>query len=523
MSKFSYLLLLLVFNLSAQTDTDTAAITYHQHIAPILQTNCTPCHQTNKIAPMSLTNYKEVVAYGKMIAHVTQIGLMPPFIADEPTEHNTFKNEKRLLEKEIQLIQTWMQQGFLEGKPPQEKTTVTSISTLKDKDFDVTISMSEAFEQYGVYYDQYKVFVLPTHFKEDKWISAIEFVAGNPQIVRHATISLDTSKQAQKWDDWDPQYGYFSFGTLGFVPSESHWYSWNPSQSYTQFPANQAKFLPKNATLLLHLHYGPTGYPQKDSSSIRLKFATKPKPTSKLKIPQTAALIHSFNMTNDTFFIATNEKTRYHAKFTVPFDMQLFGLYPQAHYLGRKWEVFAVEPNQRQAEVLLKIKDWNFHWKQFFEYQTPKILKKGTVVHALAEYDNTSTNLSNPNDPPRNMAWGKRMYEELFLVYFNFAAHSLSNAPKPAFQISFTSTNIIHPQFEVPISVEQPTQLTFEVKDFEGNTLLQLFKNQAFKKGEHAIVVDLKELRYGNYYFCLKSENEEVNRTFIYLPKSFMD
>ncbi|MEZ4888420.1 MAG: hypothetical protein R3E32_27075 [Chitinophagales bacterium] len=508
-------LLMLTFNTYAQTQN---SINYHQHIAPILQLKCVPCHQTNQIGPMSLSNYKEVAAYGKMIAHVTQIGLMPPFLADEPTKPHTFKGDKRLSQEEINKIQSWMQQGFLEGEANQKKQPFPKPLSLSEPD--AVISISEAFEQYGVYYDQYRVFALPTNFEEDKWVSAIEFVAGNPKIVRHATISVDTSNQVKVWDDWDPQYGYFSFGTPGFVPTESLWYSWNPSQSYSQFPANQAKFLPKNATLLLHIHYGPTGVPQKDSSAIRLKFSPKPTPQT----IQTAPLIHPFNMTNDTFLIAANERTRYHAKFTVPFDIELFGLYPQAHYLGRKWEIFAVAPNNREAEVLLKIKDWDFHWKQFFEYQAPKILKKGTVIHALAEYDNTLENLANPNDPPRTMLWGKRMYEELFLVYFSFNPHTNPTMNTSKFYLLPTATNIIHSDFEVQIEAKKSIEnLTFEIIDFEGNTVLQFFENKSFKKGKHKLQIDLKKLKYGNYYFHLQNEKVEENRIFAYFPKGFFE
>ncbi len=518
MSKPTFLLLqfllALTFNIHAQNP-----VTYHQDIAPILQLKCVPCHQNQNIGAMPLTHYKEVAAYGKMIAHVTKIGLMPPFLADEPTDTHTFKNDKRLSQQEIQLIQSWMQQGFLEGEATN-KTKKNPHSSTSMTNPDAVLSMSQAFEQYGVYYDQYRVFVLPTNFGEDKWVSGIEFVAGNKQIVRHATISIDTSNQVKALDDWDPQYGYFSFGALGFVPSESLWHSWNPTQTYSQFPTSKAKFLPKNATLLLHIHYGPTGVPQKDSSVIRLKFAPKPTPQT----IQTAPLIHSFNMTNDTFIIAANEKTRYHAKFAVPFDIELFGFYPQAHYLGRKWEIFTVEPDSREAEVLLKIKDWDFHWKQFFEYQTPKILKKGTVIHALAEYDNTLENLGNPNEPPRNMEWGKRMYEELFLVYFSFNPHINPTMNTSNFRLSPTATNIIHSNFEVEIEAGKNIKtLTFEIRNFEGNTVLQLFEKKSFKKGKHKLQIDLKELKYGNYYFHLQNEKGEENRIFAYFPKGFFE
>lgn len=491
-------------------------VTYHQDIAPILQKNCVPCHQKEEIGAMPLTNYQEVASYGKMIAYVTQTGLMPPFLVDEP--QHQFEGTGQLSEAEIQLIQQWVEQGVLEGEQPEKPLPLPpKPNSLSNPD--ATIAMSEAFEQYGIYYDQYRVFALPTDFGEDKYISAIEFVPGNKKIVRQAMISVDTSSRVEHWDNWDPQYGYFSFGELGFVPLENRWYVWNPTQSFTQFPVGTAKFLPKNAKLLLHIHYGPTGVPAKDSSFIKLKFAEK-KPE---KIIQTAPFINLHQLTNDTFFIPANEDIRFHAKFTVPFDIELFSLMPHAHYLGRKWEVFAVEPQTRKAETLLKISDWDFHWKQNFSYQQPKILKKGTVIHALAEYDNTIKNLANPSEPPRDMTWGKRMYEEMFLVYFGFVPYVEKGKATPFFEIAPTPINLSRPVFSLAFSTKKAAEFSCNIVDFEGEKVQTVFKNKPFTTGKHSIQIDLSTLEKGNYYVELESNGLALQRIFIYLDETIFD
>ena len=123
----------------------------------------------------------------------------------------------------------------------------------------------------------------------DKMISAIEFVPGNKKIVRQSMISVDTSSRVEYWDNWDPQYGYFSFGEIGLVPKESRWYSWHPGKGMTQFPAGKGLYLPKGAKVLLHLHYGPTGVPEKDASRINLQFA-------KAKHPYPALASQSFRL-----------------------------------------------------------------------------------------------------------------------------------------------------------------------------------------------------------------------------------
>ena len=35
-------------------------VTFSEHIAPIIYENCTSCHRTGEVGPMSLTNYDEI-------------------------------------------------------------------------------------------------------------------------------------------------------------------------------------------------------------------------------------------------------------------------------------------------------------------------------------------------------------------------------------------------------------------------------------------------------------------------------
>ena len=399
-------LLLLPFPAFAQN------INYNQHIAPIIQKNCISCHAPGEIGPMPLNNFKEVSSYGQMINFVTKTRYMPPWKPVHPI--GEIKDERRLTDEEISLIKKWAENGFAEGEGAAPVLKKEKISTLEK--WDATVAMSEAFEQYGVYYEQFRVFILPTDFGEGKEISGIEFVPGDRTIVRNAMISIDTTDAVKSHDEWDPQYGYFSFGELGFEPSEGRWYNWQPGKGATVFPEGYGKFLPKGAKILLHIHYGPTGSPKKDSSFLKLKFAKTPLK----KRLTTTAFLNQKNISNPTFEVLANDSVRVHARFTVPFDMEIHGVFPHCHLLGRRWEIFSVSP-EGKSDVLLKIEDWDFKWKQMYDFKTPKNLKQGTVVHALAFYDNTENNLSNPSEPARKMILGKRMFEEMFLVYFEWA------------------------------------------------------------------------------------------------------
>ena len=497
-------------------------VTFSEHIAPIIFENCTPCHRPNQIAPMPFTNFEEVAAYASMIKYVTEIKYMPPWKATN-TNHS-FKGERGLNDHEIDLIKKWVEDGVEQGDSSKIPSIPNFDDTPKLKNPDAVYSMLEAFEQYGVYYDQFKVFVLPTDLETDKTFSAIEFIPGNASIVRSCFISIDTSDRVVALDQWDPTYGYFSFGEIGFVPNESRWYTWNPLKPMTVFPNGISKRLPKDAKLLLHIHYGPTGVPLKDSSEVRLKFSNENSQKSIQNVP----LIHSYNLTNAPFQIPDNKVIRYHSKFEMPFDMELRALMPHSQLLGNTWEIFMVEPETKKSQVLLKIEDWDFKWKRQFDFSKPIILKKGAIIHALAQYDNTMNNPSNPSDPPRPMPWGKRMFEELFLVYFELIPileKDVFELPASSVDRLFNPSMVCSDEMDFRFISKKNQKLSLSLKSFNNKNAISVFENNSFLEGKHTIKVSLKNLAKGNYFLEMKNEQNEIvaRHVFVNVDIGFFD
>jgi hypothetical protein len=318
---------------------------------------------------------------------------------------------------EIKNISDWVDSGMKEGALPYGRViSSTATVTVRPRDPDLVIPMKESFEQYGIYMDQYQVFVLPTNLTEDTWVEGIEFVPGNKKIVRHASVSIARPGQFDSLDRWDPRYGYYSFGGLGKTADQAFWYTWSPQQGSIFFEEGAGKFLPKGSELIVHIHYGPTGVPLKDSSEVRLYFASNKITKSIL----TAPLINPDHLTNDSFFIQANTKKVFHAAYELPEAIQIMSLTPQANLICRSWEVFAEIPGNTQPVKLLKIKDWNFNWKQTYRLESPITLPAGTVIHALAHYDNTLDNPCNPSDTPVDIKWGSHLFNELFYVHFEY-------------------------------------------------------------------------------------------------------
>lgn len=475
-------------------------ITYYGDVKPILDRYCVSCHRAGEVGPMSLTTYEEVSAYGRMIQYVTNTKLMPPWYADPAYAH--FSNERVLSETEIKKISDWVSSGMVPGKEEDETSiTIENHQDRIERKPNLVIPMSEAFEQYGVYLDQYQVFILPTDLLDDTWIEGIEFVPGNKKIVRFASISVEPSDKFDTLDRWDPRYGYFSFGGLGKTPKEPFWYTWSPQQKTTFTADGTARFLPKGSKLILHIHYGPTGRPQKDSSVVQLYFAANA-PVQRM---MTTPLINPYVLTGDSLFIPPDVKKVFHASYTLPYDITLSNLTPQANLLCRSWEVYAKLPGKADPQKLLKIKEWNVNWKQTYHLETPVALPKGTVIYALAHYDNTLDNPCNPSEKPVPFAWGAHLFSEMFFVHFGFSADA-----SPAAGVSISMSPVVSDSsLEVLLKLDKTHIAEILISDTSGEALV-VQEVRRFQKGNHNINVPIGRIPYGNYTMTVKDKSGKI-------------
>jgi len=68
---------------------------------------------------------------------------------------------------------------------------------------------------------------------------------------------------------------------------------------------------------------------------------------------------------------------------------------------------------------LLKVR-WDFEWQLSYKLAGPLPLKAGTVLQAVAWYDNSSSNPHNPA-PNQEVRWGEQTYEEMMVGFFDVA------------------------------------------------------------------------------------------------------
>ena len=92
--------------------------------------------------------------------------------------------------------------------------------------------------------------------------------------------------------------------------------------------------------------------------------------------------------------------------------MQVLGVYPHAHYLGKELEGYAILPDGKKKWLIL-IRDWDIDRQSVYRFAEPLFLPAGTVLHMHYSYDNSSANVRNPNAPPIRVRAGNRSADEM--------------------------------------------------------------------------------------------------------------
>jgi mono/diheme cytochrome c family protein len=377
-------------------------VTFNEHVAPILYTNCAVCHRPGEIAPFSLLSYADAKKRAKQIAEITTDRTMPPWHADR--DNPAFTNDRSLSDRDVALLAAWARGGAAEGeaaklRPAPKFTEGWAMGTP-----DVELKMPEAYEVPAEGRDTYRNFVLPLNFQEDKWISSLELRPSAPAVVHHVLIFLDTDGSALKRDAQDPQPGYNGFNSNGLT----YVVGWAPGAGPLELPEDLAWKFPKGANLVLQAHISPKGKLEREATAVGLRFAKKPPERlyTTVQIPPLFGMIQGIDIPPGAKEYTLRDS------FVMPIDGDAWAVGAHAHYRGKRMNMTATLPDGT-VKTLLKISDWDFAWQEQYGYRERIALPKGTRLDSEIVWDNSAENPRNPAKPPVPVRWGVASADEM--------------------------------------------------------------------------------------------------------------
>ena len=375
-------------------------VTFARNVAPILFEHCVACHREGGIGPFSLETYGGARERAERIAALTAARHMPPWLPEPGSE--SFLGERRLPEEAIATLRRWADGGAPEGDPAALPAVPRFAAGWQLGEPDLVVTMPEPYVVPESGRDVFRSFVVPVPTERDRFVEAMEFRPGNHEVVHHAVVLVDAARSTRHLDALDPEPGWAGMQTGLAESPAGHFLGWTPGKTSLKVPEGMTWRLPRGSDLVLQLHL----LPRPDAAPVRVQvgfhFGDAPTRTStRLRLGTKAMDIP-----------AGDERYRIRDAYRVPVDVELVGLYPHAHYLGKEMRAWA-EFEDGRRRPLLHIPDWDFNWQAEYRFARPVSLPAGATLAMEFSYDNSAENPQNPHHPPRRVLYGPESSDEM--------------------------------------------------------------------------------------------------------------
>jgi hypothetical protein len=397
--------------------------TFYHDVLPILQKNCQSCHRPGEIGPMPLETFQQTRPWAKAIREAVATRKMPPWFADPSV--GKYSNDRTLSKADIATLVAWADAGTIEGDPKDGGRPLAFTDGWRIGRPDVVFEMSKAFPVPAKGTIPYEYIIVPTGFKEDKWIQAVEFRPGDPSVVHHSSIysrepgsSYAEGHKAGEFFELDEEVPVTRRerpgpGRTMFSPPDFplHLQVFVPGGDPLVLPEGQARLVKAGSDIIFQVHYTANGKAAMDRSRIGLIFAKAP-PKERVK---------TVRIQNGVAIRIPPGESNYRleSRVVVQEPLRVVSLQPHMHFRGSFFEYSVIYPSG-ESEVLLRTPHYNFHWQQTYVLEKPKLLPKGTILIVKAGYDNSANNPDNP-DPKAWVKGGAQSWDEMMAGFMDVA------------------------------------------------------------------------------------------------------
>ena len=391
---------------------ETSAVTWHQGIDKLVSENCQRCHSSAQSLTFPLEDYELVKAMAPLMLDKVQGSdtppfFMPPFNAvegDECRPPASWKHNPRLEAEEIQLLSDWIAADYpLGDEESAYAIEATADLSLSGADVQTLMSAGAAIAA-GETEDQYRCFPLDPQLSETKWITGLEVLPGNADLVHHVVIFSDPDGASEA--QVDEAGGYDCYGSAN-VPNSGVLFAWAPGGEPMRMPDESGFAMSPGEKLVAQVHYHPVyDSAEEMSDQTGLKIQWRDTAPDKTVLYEVLGGVFENNVNSPQwddppFEIpagASNHSEVWREPMTqIPSgaDIRIFGLFPHMHMLGRDIRISLAHEDGSET-CLAHIPNYDFEWQLTYMYdapiaELPSIQPSDTLVISCT-YDNSDTN-----------------------------------------------------------------------------------------------------------------------------------
>jgi len=358
------------------------------------------------------------------------------------------------------------QPGTPNGTHGTHGSTIAPPSPITEGEGLVTLALARPYQPVavGTARDDYRCFLIDPGVDQDRFVTGVRFVPGNPEVVHHAIVyRVDPSQvaAARARDDQDDRDGWTCFGGPDLPPpagtrgldalGTSAWLAaWAPGGTETRYPDGTGMPLGADEQVVLQVHYNLAAGDGLDSTSV--EFRTVPatadlRPLQIMLLPapvelpcregEQSSLCDRQVAVEDTIARFGGEALRtiwglqflcggdltdpvagptQSCEHTVRAPATVYAAAGHMHLLGRAISI-DLNPGTPQEERILDVTNYDFDRQGAVPLGTPIEVDKGDVLRVTCTHD-TELRSSIPalqDLEPRYITWGEGTADEMCL------------------------------------------------------------------------------------------------------------
>lgn len=383
---------------------------FYEDVAPIISKKCSVCHNPSGSSLIDYVTYEDVAKRKNMFKYVIENDLMPPWGIDPMT--GPWKNDRSLTLKEKAMLLKWIKDGCPKKMKDFKLLWVKKIRKIKPTN-SYTIYLPEKVKIPVEGLNEYKYFIIPTSFKEDKWIKNVEFFV-KPKVIHHMWLFI--------MDHSFPYYENISHINIRNYVIKGFATAGDPEKEKILKGKNNNKDigykLPKNHKIVLEIHYESVGHRVVDDyTHVTIIFHEK-KPKHKI-ITHTIQKVKNINIPpNESNY---QVKMSYKIKKTKLFQ----SIGPHMHLRGKASSVYVINSKGIKQKIF-GIDPFLFNFQSSYKLKKPIKIERGSILECINWFDNSTSNPVNP-DPGKYVHRGRFLEDEMSECYIEFLVPSDSN------------------------------------------------------------------------------------------------
>ncbi len=385
-------------------------------VQPLVEKNCTTCHQPGEIAPMSFTSYGEVRPWAAAIKESVLTDKMPPWGASRSSTH-PFQNQRSLTTAEKKTITQWVDAGCPPGKAASIAVSRQGNESWKlgkpDRVFTVP---GFAVPASGVL--PYSFLIIPLHFEQDTWVRAAEFRMEQRGVIHHINAFVRPPGSSYLTDFPREKVFVPTVAERGKRRAEERVFDrrelllgYEPGYRPMPWLEGGAKLIRAGSDLVFEMHYNPNGTAVTDHSQLALYFSPGP-PAKRVIAIDTLRDI-------DLTIAPEDADSRSEASMVLGQPVRLLSIQPHMHVRGKSMRVEAIS-SDGVHDLLLDVPHYDFGWQTTYVLQDPLTLPAGTRLLSDAVFDNSRNNPFNP-DAKATVHWGDQTTDEMHIAFLELA------------------------------------------------------------------------------------------------------